>query len=182
MNNEIPTFWRWEKELSENVIQTIESEMTNFEFSDAAVGLEENKVDYKIRKSSVHMTKSIYWMAGILHNYGLHANVSSGWGFSLSMPETCQITKYGLDEFYDFHTDNEPVSFAPYVRKVSVACCITDADTYEGGEFEFQGIEPIKMNRGDIIVFPSGTLHRVKPVTSGERRSLITWILGPNTK
>ena len=33
--------------------------------------------------------------------------------------------------------------------------------------------------RGALIVFPSFVLHRVVPVTSGIRKSLVVWVAGP---
>jgi len=35
------------------------------------------------------------------------------------------------------------------------------------------------MKKGDIIVFPSFMVHRVKPVTKGTRKSIVIWVLGP---
>ena len=36
--------------------------------------------------------------------------------------------------------------------------------------------------QGKLFVFPSYHLHRVKPVTKGERNALIIWVTGPNFK
>jgi PKHD-type hydroxylase len=36
--------------------------------------------------------------------------------------------------------------------------------------------------QGKLIAFPSYTLHEVKPVTKGERYSLVAWITGPQFK
>jgi PKHD-type hydroxylase len=36
------------------------------------------------------------------------------------------------------------------------------------------------MERGSISTFPSFCLHKVEPVTSGERWSLVIWIHGPD--
>jgi predicted 2-oxoglutarate/Fe(II)-dependent dioxygenase YbiX len=50
-------------------------------------------------------------------------------------------------------------------------------DEYQGGEFiMFDDIE-IKINKGEILVFPSNYLypHRVMPVTSGERYTFVAW-------
>jgi predicted 2-oxoglutarate/Fe(II)-dependent dioxygenase YbiX len=48
---------------------------------------------------------------------------------------------------------------------------------YEGGEFVMCG-EEIKLDAGDVIVFPSNFLypHEVKPVTSGVRYSFVSWV------
>ena len=36
--------------------------------------------------------------------------------------------------------------------------------------------------QGKLILFPSYVLHEVKPVTKGERYSLVAWITGPQFK
>ena len=40
-----------------------------------------------------------------------------------------------------------------------------------------KGIEMNK-DQGTLILFPSYVLHEIKPVTKGERNSLVTWITG----
>jgi PKHD-type hydroxylase len=37
------------------------------------------------------------------------------------------------------------------------------------------GEQAYKLNRGDMIAYPSTTLHRVNPVTSGERMAAVGW-------
>lgn len=76
------------------------------------------------------------------------------------------------------------------IRKISVICQLTDPSKYKGGEleFDFRRNSPIKESKteicteiqpkGSIVVFPSYVWHRVKPVTSGTRYSLVMWNLG----
>jgi PKHD-type hydroxylase len=33
--------------------------------------------------------------------------------------------------------------------------------------------------RGTVIAFPSYVLHRVTPITSGVRKALVVWAMGP---
>jgi len=48
---------------------------------------------------------------------------------------------------------------------------------YEGGEFIMFEKEEIKLNKGDLLIFPSIFLypHKVKPITKGTRYSFISW-------
>ena len=39
----------------------------------------------------------------------------------------------------------------------------------------------LNLNKGDMVIFPSTLLHRVKPVTNKIRKSLVGWMLGPLT-
>ena len=71
---------------------------------------------------------------------------------------------------------------------------MSDPEDYEGGllEFDLRNIGEINTNniikckeilpKGSIVVFPSYTWHRVSPVTSGTRLSLVQWNLGPGFK
>jgi len=58
---------------------------------------------------------------------------------------------------------------------------------YKGGELEFRPPHPNEekihvcdqiLPKGSLVVFPSFVPHRVKPVTEGERYSLVMWNLG----
>jgi len=72
-----------------------------------------------------------------------------------------------------------------YVRKLSLSVQLSDPSSYEGGDFVlYDGEEPIVLpkEQGKLITFPSYTLHEVKPVTKGERYSLVAWITGPQFK
>ena len=70
-------------------------------------------------------------------------------------------------------------------RKFSLSFLLSEPGVdFEGGEFEInQGeqenpiVAETKKNR--IIGFPSWTIHRVKPVTKGIRKSLVIWVIGP---
>jgi PKHD-type hydroxylase len=67
------------------------------------------------------------------------------------------------------------------IRKLSISIQLTDPKEYEGGELMLYGKdEPDIMDKeqGTLIVFPSYILHEVKPVTKGERNSLVCWITG----
>ena len=72
-------------------------------------------------------------------------------------------------------------------RKLSMTIWLNDPDEYEGGEFDIEIRGPrmdvrydtLKLKKGSIVVFPSDKWHRVRPVTSGVRKSLVTWFRGP---
>lgn len=74
-----------------------------------------------------------------------------------------------------------------YERKISASIMLTDPKKYEGGEFELitnGNIEEpfvVKPNKGDVIFFASWMPHRVRPVTSGVRKSLVCWVMGERT-
>jgi PKHD-type hydroxylase len=130
------------------------------------------------------------------------ANKQAGWNFNWSYSETCQFTKYEPGQFYEWHQDSfEKIYNTPNnpnthnkIRKLSVACLLSDPNTYKGGELEFYQGDPERNNKkstikctqmsqqGSIVVFPSFMWHRVCPVTEGTRYSLVVWNLGEKFK
>jgi PKHD-type hydroxylase len=71
------------------------------------------------------------------------------------------------------------------VRKLSISVQLTNPDEYEGGElclYDGDTTFPMDKTQGTLMIFPSYVLHEVKPVTKGERNSLVTWVTGPAFK
>ena len=125
------------------------------------------------------------------------ANRNAGWNFQWDHSESCQFTKYKLNQFYDWHCDSwdrpydkpDDPSRHGKIRKLSCTVSLSDGNEYKGGEFEFDMRNTDKGTnqpyvcheikpKGSIVVFPSFVWHRVKPVTSGTRYSLVIWNLG----
>lgn len=140
--------------------------------------------DFKVRKSTVSWISPEGWLADRLEYV---ANQLNGkyfgldlWGFGEEFQYT--IYKYNKKEkeHYDWHMDQGQNNNCP--RKLSLVLQLSDADEYQNGDLElFLGNTPIKTERkkGIIHAFPSYILHRVNPITSGTRRTLVVWISGP---
>jgi PKHD-type hydroxylase len=157
---------------------------------------EEIKELSSLRKSDV-VWMDAAWIYKEIHPYIETANAEAGWNFDWDFSEACQFTIYEKNQYYGWHYDSAP---EPYddpnnlnihgkIRKLSVTISLSDESDYEGGDFEFdfrnndgeknqssvcKEIRP----KGSIVVFPSFVRHRVKPVTSGTRYSLVIWNLG----
>jgi PKHD-type hydroxylase len=98
--------------------------------------------------------------------------------YDISTIEPIQIGRYAEGGFYNWHMDIGMGGAS--LRKLSVTVQLSETHAYEGGELQFRNF---KLNEslkdiGSMIVFPSYLLHRVTPVTKGERWSLVAWILG----
>jgi len=96
--------------------------------------------------------------------------------------EPIQYTVYHGAEggHYDWHVDQSANSPSP--RKISISIQLTDPAQYEGCNLELQDSPQIWVaprERGTAIAFPSYTLHRVTPIVSGTRKSLVVWVRGP---
>jgi PKHD-type hydroxylase len=62
---------------------------------------------------------------------------------------------------------------------------LSEPNEYEGGDLQLlSGSEPTTADKakGKVVMFPSYMLHRVTPVTSGIRKTLVVWITGPSFK
>tara|TARA_R110002020_G_scaffold236668_1_gene448970 strand:- start:581 stop:1174 length:594 start_codon:yes stop_codon:yes gene_type:complete len=71
------------------------------------------------------------------------------------------------------------------VRKLSLSIQLTDPKKYEGGDlylYQEEKGDIMKKEQGTLILFPSYILHEVKPITKGERNSLVSWVTGKQFK
>lgn len=99
--------------------------------------------------------------------------------------EKMQYTVYeSSDEgHYTWHLDNGiGMNHSLSPRKLSLVLQLSDPRDYDGGDLElFAGSEVsvVTKERGLITAFPSFRLHRVTPVSSGVRRTLVVWACGP---
>ena len=94
--------------------------------------------------------------------------------------EMAQYTEYPEGGFYDWHTDNDVnCQNEPPVRKISMTCLLSPEHEFEGGDLELMKEGKIaKLKQGHAIFFASFIRHRVKPVTRGNRKSLVMWFGG----
>jgi PKHD-type hydroxylase len=98
-----------------------------------------------------------------------------------------QYTRYNSKDkqHYNWHVDAGNAS-STFERKISASVILTDPKEYDGGEFEIiihGNIEEptiTKPELGDVVFFDSRMPHRVRPVTSGIRKSLVCWVMGKN--
>jgi len=92
-----------------------------------------------------------------------------------------RLSQYSKGMYYGRHMDS-PIMGSGDGRMrsdVSVTVFLSSPKDYAGGELMIStslGEQAFKLNAGDIIAYPSTTLHRVAPVTHGERRVAIMWI------
>lgn len=93
---------------------------------------------------------------------------------------TPMINRYAPGMCYGLHYDS-PVFSAPNGSQVrgdlSVTLFITPKNEYEGGELhDSLSGQRIKLDAGSLVVYPTGGLHEVTPVTSGARHAIIFWV------
>lgn len=100
--------------------------------------------------------------------------------------DSFQYTVYRESNHYTWHIDMGNMS-TNFERKISATIALTDPSEYEGGDLEIvpngnvDSPVVIRPNIGDVVFFASWMPHRVTPVTSGVRKSLVNWVMGERT-
>ena len=87
------------------------------------------------------------------------------------------FSRSGVGEGYGRHVDN--AWMAGGRSDLSFTLALTDPDGYQGGALVLEspsGEEAFRLPAGHALVYPSTLLHRVEPVTSGERLVAVGWI------
>lgn len=66
-----------------------------------------------------------------------------------------------------------------YRSDVAVTVFLSAPQDYDGGELVVRGAfgeQSIKLAAGDAVIYPASSIHRVNPVTRGERLVAVTWV------
>lgn len=94
---------------------------------------------------------------------------------------TPSYTRYRPGMSYGEHLD-DPIMGADGVRyrsDIAVTLFLNSPEAYGAGELVVRtafGDQSAKLPAGDAVLYPAGSLHRVNPVTQGERVVAITWV------
>lgn len=87
------------------------------------------------------------------------------------------LSRYRVGQTYGTHVDD---ALMRGVRTdLSFSLFLSDPDSYQGGALVIEDMleaRDIKLAAGDLILYPSTTLHRVSPVTQGERLAIVGWV------
>ncbi len=92
------------------------------------------------------------------------------------------FNSYAGGEHYGLHVDGSvrsvPGSALSLRTDVSSTLFLCDPEDYDGGELvvvDTYGTHEVKLPAGDLILYPSTSLHRVEPVTRGVRVCSFFW-------
>ena len=154
-----------------------------------------SKYDSNIRKSKICFLEYDEEINKLLGKMVADYNrLYSSWKYDIKKIEDAQVTHYYEGDFYGWHVDQFEINGLrheegeEFNRKISVTIWLNEPEEYEGGEFDLEVRGPncddirydtFKLPKKSIILFPSNVWHRVRPVTSGVRKSLVLWFSGP---
>ncbi|GFM31490.1 2OG-Fe(II) oxygenase [Novosphingobium sp. PY1] len=176
----------WPTALTKAECDAITKRALSYPQQDATVGFADQR-----RANSGHRTSQIRWLDAnrekdIVSRIMTFVSSSNrtNFGADIVAPFDLQFTQYNATNagHYDWHQDVWLESPRPFDRKLSVVVQLSEPDEYNGGEFEFFGLQnpgATFANRGSMLIFPSFLQHRVLPVVNGKRQSLVTWVEGP---
>jgi len=156
----------------------------------ASIGFDSDRIDNSYRVSNIR------WFYGpenkdivdlIIHHATMANREHFGFDISIGAHEF-QFTEYhgSAGGKYDWHHDVWWTNPRAHDRKLSVIIQLCDPGSYTGGEFELGEPSDFDFNlfkpQGSVLIFPSFFRHKVHPVTSGLRYSLVSWVDGPKFK
>lgn len=94
-----------------------------------------------------------------------------------------KFNRYADGGSYGAHVDSAlmqvPGTEVTVRSDLSATLFLAEPDEYDGGELEIEGpfgIQSAKLAAGDMVLYPSSSLHRVTPVTRGARVAAFFWI------
>ena len=94
-----------------------------------------------------------------------------------------KFNRYAEGGHYGIHVDSAVMQMPGHQQSLrtdlSATVFLCEPEEYEGGELIIEdkfGAQPVKLNAGDMVLYPSSSLHQVLPVTAGARVCSFFWI------
>ena len=93
------------------------------------------------------------------------------------------FNRYGVGQHFGTHVDGAiravPGTPVRIRTDLSVTLFLAEPEEYDGGELTVEdnyGTHEVKLPAGDMVLYPSTSLHHVKPVTRGARVASFFWL------
>ncbi|GAA5077739.1 Fe2+-dependent dioxygenase [Lysobacter panacisoli] len=108
--------------------------------------------------------------------------------FSAALPQRIYpplFNRYSGGQSFGFHVDNairydrSEGGADPIRTDLSATLFLNAPEDYDGGELVIEdtyGVQKVKLAAGDMVLYPGTSLHKVTPVTRGERLASFFWI------
>lgn len=93
------------------------------------------------------------------------------------------FNRYGEGHAFGVHVDNavrgDPLTGLRIRTDLSVTLFLSEPEEYDGGELVVEdtyGSHEVKLPAGDLVLYPSTSLHMVTPITRGMRAASFFWL------
>ena len=171
----------------ENIKKVEELVFNNYKFSKGIVGNKENNTSTDSYETNnrdiayIQPSDQSKWLYNLLFPLALKANKKL---FHFDIDVVTDSIHYVIypENGGHLHWHTDISAYGANRRKLAMTVQLSDPSEYEGGDFQIWmgGKEPVTVPRkkGDIIVFPTFLMHRVTPVTKGQRKCLVFWTGG----
>ena len=177
-------------DLTEDILESINSEEVYLQFNKGKVGKDFYGDIGGLPSKDIRQGK-VAWIVSkdlkqLFFDTVQKINITSKWHLNITSISDIQYGIYNVGDFYNWHIDQHTGPNERDVRKISMSCFLNE--DYEGGELDIELDMPewkderyrsFKEKSGSIIFFHADAWHRVRPVTSGVRKSLVAWFSGP---
>jgi PKHD-type hydroxylase len=178
----VPTFVWYKNVFSKEECEKIITIGNSLNLQQARIGNMHLNLNHEVRKSNVSWISpndQTEWIFLKMQKIIESAN-EDFFKFNISgINEGLQFTQYKAPGgHYHAHIDK---TYKNIIRKLSITIQLSDPKNYEGGDLQiYEGDNPENMQKelGMAVIFPSYVLHRVTPVSRGERYSLVGWFTG----
>ena len=179
-------FVHYDDVLDQEHVQKLLDVAKTEDFESAVTGKQGGIVqDDTMRKADLHWIRPNPTTTWIYDNIAHYIQECNTFRYRMDIGgfgEPLQLTKYQDNGgHYEWHMDIG--EGRPSLRKLSFSLILKNAE--EGGELQFKvshNTQHILPGIGTLVIFPSYILHRVAPITKGERISLVGWVGGDHFK
>lgn len=185
----------WSGAFTEQELDVFEQHCSNLGLQEGSTVTDQSHTVNEYRKSSVAFVSPTEENNWIFNKFnGVIDEINARYfNYNLYGYDSLQYTEYDSSYLgkYDWHMDmiqGEQMPDKMWVestRKLSLVMPLNRPNVdYTGGEFQLnngseENCETLAMERGKIYAFPSFMIHRVKPVLTGVRKSIVIWVQGP---
>ena len=188
-------YYRFTKAIPKNICEKIINLGKEKKLEKAKID-DQKKTAPKTKRDSKIIWLNDQWIYELIQPYLNEANKAAMWNFNIDWNESLQFTVYKKEQHYTWHPDQsvnpynnkKDLNFDGKIRKISMSLNLSDPSEYKGGELNFcwkdKNMKDVIVKdkefkqQGSLIFFPSFVWHKVSPITSGTRYSLVMWSIG----
>ena len=176
----VVTFQCFTHEQVKEINKEIKKNITQKEDSSNVASYAYKKGDFSIVPCGPLMTLLFPWTAQCQQANRKSFGYNVNWDFHL---DTFNYNKYEIDDEYGWHIDLTPEKY-----DMKLTCLLNlSEEPYEGGEFkvvrdEWDEKKEMKFDSGMGLMVNPLLIHKVTPITKGERITLTYWGIGPAWK
>ena len=142
-------------------------------------GLENFRI---VTEAPIHPLHDTLWLKQRIYSMASQHN-QKGFRYQIATVNEINHLHYDPGGHYDWHQD--VLWDSNMHRKFTVIIQLSDPDTYTGGDFLFRdAVLPLDglREKGSALIFPSLLYHKITPVETGVRDSIVSWVVGDQWK